>query len=153
MRALSEREQLDSSRRLTGALGDALPRTLPRQATPPDPRVEALRQVLRDAAGLAGAGRLGGDAAASLAALAQELLRIDPAAPALQDIARALTDAGDEAARGREAQARAAVGDAVVELGRYVQALLPDAGPQRRPAALDRLDGALTDALRAGGGS
>jgi len=157
MRALTEREELDPSRRLTGVLADAVPPVLPRAEAPVDAELAALRQVLADAAAVAGAGAAAGrdeaDPDVSGAAdLAARLLRIDLGAEALRDVAALLVEADGAAAAGNTATARARLEQAVLDLSRLIRARLPEAPAAPRPAALDRLDGALTDALRRGGG-
>ncbi|MEX2609186.1 MAG: hypothetical protein WEA24_04510 [Gemmatimonadota bacterium] len=154
MRALTERERLDSSRRLTGALADAVPPPLPRAEAPVDPELAALRRVLADAAALAGEATPADVQTAALrdaADLAARLLRIDPGAEALRDVAALLLEADAAAGEGSTATARARLEGAVLELSRLIRARLPEAPGAHRPAALQRLDGALADALRGGG--
>ena len=92
LRALTEHERLDLSRRLTGVLTDAARDTRPRAEPEPEPRVVELRRALADVAALAGAPSLD---ATRASALAERVLRIDPSSRELQQVSARLSDAAE----------------------------------------------------------
>jgi hypothetical protein len=137
LRALTERERLDLARRGTGVLAE-----LGRPARPsPDPQVDPRTVALRRA--LAMVASVGGDRAAAAAA-AQEVLRVDPASPVLQDVARLLADASQGGGGAADAVRRA-----TVLLAAEAGAGLATA-PVRTSHGGAMLGGALSDALRRG---
>src|SRR5690606_16591777 len=146
LRALTQRERLDLSRRLTGDLTEAGRQRLP--STPPQtaPRIAALRSVLADVAALE---RTGGETAASAAsAAALAVLRIDPASEDVRTIAAQLDSAALALTAGDAARAAPLLDHATLALADAVRSELA-----RAPAAVPRLEtsrlhGALTDALR-----
>lgn len=145
LRALTERERLDMTRRLSGTLTDAVRDTRPVPQPDRDSRLAALRQALSSIATLAGERNPG---AAAASKLAEAVLRIDPAARPLQQVGAQLDSAATAIAASRIDAANVLLGNAATGLTRIMrEALLatpmPGAGV---PAA--RLSGALTDALR-----
>ena len=149
LRALTERERLDLSRRLTGALAEASRDVRPLAEATADPRVASLRRALSAIAELAAASSSAPERSTSAAEIAQAVLRVDPASEALQRVASTLTDAGAATAR-RGNEARALLDRAAVELATVIRVGLLDAPVGTRSLDIDRLDGALADALRRG---
>jgi hypothetical protein len=152
LRALTEREQLDLSRRLTGSLDEAARAVRPAPDPRPAPRAELLRDALGGIAGIAAMSEFGDAAAARVIAVAETLLRADPSDVTFQEIADALGDASAAMRDGRTADARARLDRAAVALSGELVTELPGASPADRPPLLERLDGARTDALRRTGG-
>jgi hypothetical protein len=148
LRALSERERLDLSRRLTGDVSDASPAAQPSAAPEPSARVTELRGVLADIGALSA---LPSDAAARASRLAERLLRIDPSAPAMQNTARLLVDAAARIRASRSVEARALLGRAAIGLTHAISPELPRASERATNAGESELRGALSDALRRGG--
>jgi hypothetical protein len=148
LRTLTERERLDLSRRLTGELAALVRDTRP-PATPLDnPRLGELRRSLAGLASIAGAGRFAPGDAQRIAAVAQELLRIDPASDALGQVASKLTEAATALAADRTRDARPLLDQATLNLAAAVRAEVLDA-PRRQPAPdASRLEGLLGEALR-----
>ncbi len=159
LRALSEREALDLSRRLSGTLTEA--RSASRAILTPlaDPARVALRRALADVAQVlreVGTSRelpsAGDDVvarqSARLAQVAQQTLRIDPANRALQDAAARLSDASAALARNRGAE----VGPLLDAASSTISALLRNAVTRRAapatPGAERELRAALGEAER-----
>ncbi|HUF49492.1 MAG TPA: hypothetical protein VMN60_01580 [Longimicrobiales bacterium] len=149
LRALTERERIDLSRRLTGALAGVLRDVRPRRVADTDPARDALRRALADVASLASA-RATEAAAAEAARLAQAVLRVDPSSQPLQNVAGSLSAAADALADGSAATARAALDQAITGLTAFVRPALPVAPGPRRTLRAEQLDGALADMLRGG---
>jgi hypothetical protein len=149
LRALTQREQLDMTRRGTGALTDVSRDLRPVVVADRDARVVALRGALRE---LTGAGselalprteRSAGDISMRLSAAAERVLRTDPSAPALQQVAESLGAASRAVAAGR-GDARALLDRATSALSTVLRA---EAGAvSRAGASLEsrRLQGALS---------
>jgi hypothetical protein len=148
LRALTERERLDFGRRLTGALADATRSVRPSAQPELDTRIVALRQSLSTIASIAGAGQFDAAAASRASETAERVLRIDPSAKTLQEVATTLTSAADALASGRSTVARTALDRAASALAAALRSELPTAPARSRPSHLDRLQGALNDALR-----
>ncbi|MEX2283367.1 MAG: hypothetical protein WEE89_12860 [Gemmatimonadota bacterium] len=144
LRALTQREQLDLSRRLTGELAGVTRSTRPLSPPELNPRVLAMRRVLASIAAAAANNEVG--PAARISALAQEVLQIDPSAAVLQPIAAALDAAATASSDGQDARARTQLDRAATLLAEAVRAELTDA-PRTRSEDASRLDGALVDAL------
>ena len=149
LRALTEHERLDLSRRLTGVLTDAARTTRPPAGPEAEPRVVELRRVLADVATLAGAPSLD---AAHASSLAERVLRVDPSSRELQQVSAALADASANIGRGRTADARRLLDQSATTLAGALKANLLDAPAAPRAPGFDLLRGALTDALRQSGG-
>jgi hypothetical protein len=152
LRALTEREQLDPSRRLTGPLDDAARAVRPAARPLSQERVSALRGVLAGILAIAGSAEFGQDAASVAVAHAETLLRVDPSDTAMQDIAQQLAEAAAMIHDGRAMDARALLDRAATGLSNAVADALPDASSYPHTIDLNRLDGARTDALRRPGG-
>jgi hypothetical protein len=151
LRALTQRERLDVSRRMTGTLLGAARDAHPVVLAEPDARVIALRRALAGVSALAGTVELNTDAAGRASSLAQTVLQVDPSAPSLQRVAARLNDAAVAIERTQNGRARSLMDSAAVALAGAVRAGMP-AAPARAPSLdVSRLDGALTDALRRGG--
>ena len=150
LRALSTRERLDLSRRLTGVLTDAL-----REQRPvPEPTVDAhtveLRRALADLASIAAQPTPGDSSATQLSLIAERVLRVDAGSKPLQDVARHITDAAREMARGNTTPARAALDRAADGLVAALRGGFVDAPNDRQSLDASRLAGALRDATRQG---
>ena len=148
LRALTEHERLDFTRRLTGTLTDAARDTRPAIELAPGIRVTSLRSALADIATLAATRPLSSDAAQRASALAASVLRIDPSSKALQDASALLARAGDALSKGNVTDSRDALDRAATGVAAVLRSELLDAPSARRSADLDRLSGALSDALR-----
>jgi hypothetical protein len=147
LRALTQRERLDLSRRLTGALGTAGShlRAVPEPET--DARMVALRQTLSGIAALA-AQPLEGHHATLVSTSAQNLLRVDPSHPRLQRVSALLAEAATDITQNQMTAARSRLERAASSLAMALEEQLP--ATPRTSASLDlkRLEGALLDALR-----
>jgi hypothetical protein len=147
LRALTERERLDLSRRMSGILTDAARDTRPAPEPRLDARTVALRRTLASIAELAAAPTLDASASGRASTLAQGVLRIDASSKPLQEVASALDAAASAIARSdRDARARL---DRAATL--LAGALKTDvrAAPRQTPSLQPRrMNGALTDALR-----
>ena len=150
LRALTERERLDLSRRLTGVLDATARGARPAVEAAATPKVANLRRALASVAELASGRGTTRERAARAAALAQSILTVDPSAERLQQVAKSLGTAAEAIASGQDEIARAQFDEAANTLAAVVRAELPAA-----PSAADRgrLEGALADALRQRGAS
>ena len=155
LRALTERERLDLTRRLTGTLTDAVRDTRPVTASELDSRTTALRRALAGIATLAAAQRTdgGANAAVEASALAEGMLGVDPSSKPLQDVAALLARVSTSIAGGRRDEASDLLGRAATNLAAIVRAELRDVPARGSALDVDRLSGALTDALRRGRGA
>ncbi|MEJ7811702.1 MAG: DUF4175 family protein [Gemmatimonadaceae bacterium] len=148
LRALAQRERLDPSRRLTGVMTD-IARGARASAEPElAPRVTALRAALSAIAELAGSPRSGADAPERALALAERVLRVDPSDEALHEVAELLATAAGAMGRGRADDARSSLDRAATRLATALRAGLPQTSRPALPPELNRLSGALNDALR-----
>ena len=152
LRALSTRERLDMTRRLSGSLADAAREAHPRTERVLDARTSALRQALADLATLTARARLDASASSDVSAIAERILRADPSSKQLQATATALSDAARDLAAGQVSSARGSLDQAATGLSNAMRGTL-SADPSRveSPSAA-ALNGALIDALRRGGG-
>ena len=148
LRALTERERLDLTRRLTGSLTDAARDTRPAVELEPSARVVSLRSALSDIATLAAGRPMRPDAASRASALAASVLRVDPSSKALQDASALLARAGDALAKGNTSDAQDALDRAATAVALTLRTDLQDAPLRSRSIDLNRLNGALNDALR-----
>lgn len=144
LRALTQRESLDMTRRLSGQLTDAASTTDAPPVIRSDAKVEALRRLLAQVTALATS-----PAKASVTALAEQALRIDPSDQALQAIASELTKAADGFGSGRAADGVQALDQAATALASMVAVAAPRTTPAVTGSEARRLRGRLTDALRA----
>lgn len=143
LRALTQREALDPTRRLSGALTDAGSTVEPAATFPTDAKVVATRRLLSALTALdAKASR------ASVMALAETALRVDPSDPTLQQVAARLTAGAEAVANGRVADATRALDEAATALSAMVARSAPRAQGGVIDAEARRLRGRLSDALR-----
>ena len=147
LRALTQREAIDLTRRLSGVLTDAA-RDVHATADPQrDLRVTALRQSLASIATIAGSAQGDGNAA-DVSNLAQRVLQVDPSSKPLQDVATLLDDAAAAFGAGRTSDARTGLDRAATALAAALRTDVLSA-PSRAPSIESSvLQGALTDALR-----
>jgi hypothetical protein len=155
LRALTERERLDLSRRLTGQLSallrDAHPVPMPADA----PRITALRRVLADASALAssmtqssGPRSNAATYAPRLARLAEALLAIDPGAADLQTVASTFSTASGASGGQSVIDSTQA---AITRLTAIVRRELATAPSTQASIDRDRLNALVARALRRGG--
>jgi hypothetical protein len=148
LRALSTRERLDLSRRLTGSLGDAIGDVRPTPEPQAGSATVELRRVLSELAALAASPDIGPGARAGATALAERLLRVDPSSRPLQAASAQLAVAAEAMRSSRIGEARASLDSASSGVVAILRRGLPDA-PSRAPSIDEsRMRGALTDALR-----
>jgi hypothetical protein len=152
LRALTQRERLDLTRRLTGSLAEAGRDVRPVVETAADPRLVALRGALASLASLAGARQLDRDASVRASEIAEAVLRVDPSSEQLQEVSSRLAEAAGAIERGRFEEARASLDEAATGLSAVTRASLARSASSATPADVGRLDGTLTDALRRIGG-
>jgi hypothetical protein len=150
LRALTEREQIDLARRLTGELATASRDVRPTSEAATPARVTVLRRILAGIATLAGAGEASPGAAAEATLLAEQVLRADPSAALHQQVAGWLIDGATALRAGLRDEANRLLDLAATELTAIVRSDLPASPNAARSLDMDRLDGALTDALRRG---
>lgn len=136
LRALAERDDLDPSRRLTGTLSDVARTVRAPAPVPPDAAAAELRAVLR---------ALGDPSPGDPAALAERVLRLDPASRRIQEVAAALTAVS--AAGGASAR-RAAMVRASLALSRELRTRGPSMAGAPRSVESAVLGGAVGDAAR-----
>jgi hypothetical protein len=150
LRALTERERLDLTRRLTGTLTDAARDTRPAAEPELDTRAIALRRTLAGIAALAGESTFSPDAASRASNLAEAVLRVDASSKSLQSAAALLSSATTALSANKPNEARELLDRATAEIAGAIRGELPPAPRQPRAADLGRLDGALVDQLRRG---
>ncbi|CAN5699929.1 hypothetical protein BH23GEM11_BH23GEM11_19710 [soil metagenome] len=166
LRALSEREELDPGRRLSGERGSAVADRRPQVEVRPDDGTVALREILGQvillASGAANSpessrhavrGDPGvdppGGASADASALAARLLAVDPGSETLQRLSSSLS--GDRSGGIAGASAREGLLDVVTELSRYLRGRhAPHPGTPSAPG-LTHMEGAWAEALRRAG--
>lgn len=152
LRTLTQRGQIDDSRRLQGRLA-GLGRGQRTPATPPPTDlVTVARSALRTVMDVAKEPSLTSIHAVQLSAAAAKLLATDGRGAPVVDVATRLTTAADAIAAGTPDVAHRALADATTRLIAIASAelaLAPALGSNR---AIAELRGALADALRAGGG-
>jgi len=151
LRALSEREKLDLTRRLTGALNDASSDVRPITSSSEDARTRQLRTVLSGIASLAGSTSVDARAATTASMLAEQVLRVDASDRTLQHIASTLSDASTAIARGKSGDARRVLEQAAASVAAVLRGTVLDAPMHRSSFDVDRVRGALSDAVRASG--
>ncbi len=151
LRALAEREALDLSRRLSGDLSEARSDRRAVVAAELNPRTVALRRLLADVSGLA-AKTVPRDAArsdaANLTQLAQDVLRIDPSAAAMQRISMHLTTAAEASEGVQSARRASSLDSATVALTALLRSELPASVSRSASPALRALDAARFERQR-----
>jgi hypothetical protein len=147
LRALSVRERLDLTRRLTGTLAHAFRDIEPPTPAPVNRRDDSLRAVLAGVATLTTL-RDGATAAARAVALAEATLRIDASQPAMRRTAALLNQASARFGDTHPAAARALVDQAATVLAQAIRSDQLDAPHFPGGPATSSLAGLLRDALR-----
>lgn len=150
LRALTERERIDMTRRLSGTLTDAVRDVRPVPEASHDSRLAALRQALSGVASLAGERT---PDAVTASNLAEAVLRVDPASRSLQQVGAQLDSAATAFTQSRIDAGRALLGNAATSLTRVMRNALPVTPKPGAGASPSRLAGALADALRRGRGT
>ena len=148
LRALTEREKLDLSRRLTGSLADAARDTRPSAQPVADTRLVALRRSLAGIAALVGRASFAPDAAATASSIGASVLRVDASDKSLQAVAAELSAAAASLERGRAGDARRDLEKSAESLATVLRRELLDAPPAAPPIGMNRLGGSLVDALQ-----
>jgi len=154
LRALSERETLDFTRRLTGNPAGAIPDRRPGELGREDPQTQALRGVVAALAPWVGevasgrGGRNASDRARATSDLALAVLRIDPAAEAFQRSGDALRRAADADNAGKADAADALLEEAFARLVTELRLQVEPAPPAAPTLGMGRLMGALADGDR-----
>jgi len=148
LRALTQRERLDLTRRLTGTLTDAARDNRPRPEPEMDTRAITLRRTLAGIATIAGEAQFASDAASRTSNLAETVLRVDASSKPLQSAATLLTSAAKAFSANRASEARDLLDRAATEIAGSIRGELPPSPRQPRAADVDRLDGAFIDQLR-----
>lgn len=149
LRALTQAERIDLTRRMTGELVEVGRDVRPLPVPEGSARVVALRGVLSNVAELLAEKSVAADASARSSALAERVLRVDPSAKALQAIAASLNDAAAAFGKSQGDVARRALETATVGLTESLRAELLTAPAATRSFDSERLNGALLDARRA----
>jgi hypothetical protein len=150
LRALSTRERLDLSRRLTGVLTDAVRERHPTVEPPVDETGAQLRRALADLASIAGAPTFNDSLASEASVVAERVLRVDATARPLQDVAQLLSAAGRAIAEQEADKARTLLDRAATQLVAVLRGGALDAPAADRSTDDARLAGALRDAVRGG---
>jgi hypothetical protein len=149
LRAFSQREALDTTRRLTGDMSDLA--RAPRAALPVDSsaRTSALRRLSGEVAIAQSAKMTANDRARFAGAMAEGVLRVDPSSRDLQAVSRAFTEAGNAWRAGNEPAAQRAYDRATIALNSALAGTLPSLDAPQRPLESQVLRGALIDLLQA----
>jgi hypothetical protein len=145
LRALTTRERLDLSRRMTGSLTDAVRDIRPRAEPQLDSRTTALRRVLAEIAA--------GPSSAQASELAERVLRIDASSKAMQGVADQLNRAAGALSSNLGEDAKKSLDQAATALAAELRSGLPASPHEAAGAADARLNGALADALRRNAGA
>jgi len=147
LRALTQRERIDMTRRLTGTLTDASRDTRPRAEPEIDPRLAALRRAVAGIATLAASPTFNASSSAAAQTLGETVLRVDASAKPLQDAAATLASASAAMSKGNAIEARTLLDHAATGIAAVIRSDLAPA-PRANTAGLDRIGGALGDALK-----
>jgi hypothetical protein len=149
LRALTQRERLDLSRRLTGNLTDARSLMQPLPEPLPDESVTQLRSILHELT------RLGahspGERSERLQRAAIAALAVDASSPRLQQVSSHLSQAATATANERNAPAKALIDSAAAGITRMLRNAHGGAASATPPVEARQLQGALLDALRRAG--
>lgn len=148
LRALTQAEKLDMSRRMTGPLIEAGRDVRAVPVAEAAARVVALRGALAGVAELLSAAKIETSPTQRASELAETVLRVDPSAKSLQEIASQLNDAAAALAKSNRRDAVSALENASVSLTEVLRAELVTERASLRTFGTNRLDGALNDALR-----
>lgn len=156
LRALSEHERLDMTRRLTGVLTDVRSTSQPSIVPPANARTDAIRRAVAAIAALVGE-RARADVdqagvvqrrAARASELAESLLRIDPAFAPFQRASSRLSDASTAFTLGQDVRAMAQLDSAVLVLAIVLRTDTPVATSAVSAPKASLLGGALVDAAK-----
>lgn len=148
LRALSQQERLDLTRRMTGELMEA-GRSVSAISVPEgSARVVALRSVLSNVAELLATNAPAPDASARTSALAERVLRVDASSKPLQAIAANLNSAAAAFGKSQADAARRELETAAVGITESLRKELLTAPAATSSFESERLNGALVDALR-----
>ncbi len=156
MRALSQREQLDLTRRLTGVRGGVATQGLRVPQGEMSERQRALRAILADltdyvaAHNTAAGGTLG---ASPLVDIATRVLQVDPSSPVAQRVATQLTAAGQRSPSARvrvDLAKQASLDSAATGLTSMLRGEVRPSAPSSRSLDARRLQSAINEALGAG---
>jgi hypothetical protein len=150
LRALTEREQIDLSRRLTGSLAEAGRDRRPAFVADEAEQLAVLRTALASMASVMADPEPGSSAAATVSRVAEQILRSDPSSGERQEISTLLLEAGTALRAGRATDARGILDDVTARISGLLRSRLPGTEGRFRSFQDLRLDGALTDALRRG---
>jgi hypothetical protein len=148
LRALTEHEKLDLSRRLTGSLTDVTRDVHPTVEVDVSSRDASLRKALSSIASIASRRSFDADASATISNVGANVLRIDTSNKALQEVAANLSSATTAIDRSRTDDARRDLERAVTGLAGVLRAGLFDAPPPTTSLDANRIGGALSDAIR-----
>jgi hypothetical protein len=148
LRAFSQREALDTTRRLSGDMSDVS--RAARTALPVDSsaKTSALRRLVREVARAQSIQLSATDRARFAGAMAEGTLRVDPSARDLQAVSRDFNEAASAWRAGREVAARDTYDRATIALNAALSGALPTlAAPERRLES-QSLRGAFVDQLQ-----
>ena len=148
LRALTQQERLDMTRRMTGPLVETGRRISAVPEPVPSQRVVSLRKALAGIAELAGATASNSELSARASALAETVLRVEASFKPLQDISQQLNTVAASFGKGSKDSANRDLGAAAVALTAVLRAELLTAPGETRSFGTERLSGAFTDALR-----
>ena len=148
LRALTQAERLDLSRRMTGPLLEAGRDAHPSATGDVNIRLVALRKALAEIAELAATSSVRQNASARASELAERVLRVDASSKSLQAISARLNEAAGMFGRGQNDEARRSLELAATSLTATVRNDVLVAPQPRQTFSNDRLNGALADALR-----
>ena len=152
LRTLTQREQIDDTRRLQGKLADLGRGDRVVDVPVTSPLVIAARNALLAVTDVSRQSSLTGSHALRLSTAAAGLLAADGRGAPVVDVASRLSVASEAIIKGTPDVARRALADATTRLIAIASAELTMAPATETDPAVARLRGALADALRAGGG-
>jgi hypothetical protein len=148
LRALSEREKLDLSRRLSGSLSDVSRDVHPSVQPEANVRARELRKSLASIASVASQRTFAHDASTIISSVGASVIRTDPSNKTLQDIAAELSSATIAIDRNRSEEAHRHLESAITRLAGVLRAQLLSAPPALSTLEANRLGGAVSDLLR-----
>jgi hypothetical protein len=152
LRTIPIRERIDATRRMSGSLAGLVPWRRDGIDAAVAPRVAQIRRAIDELTAFGMRASFSAGDSSEVSRLSEALLRVDPRSSALQQAAARLDRAAaDLAARRSVAQLRGWIDDAAVQLEKIATADLRDAPIADETPASARLNGALSDAIRAGG--
>ncbi len=146
LRALTQRERLDMTRRLTGTLADVSRDKREAGRPAQDARIASLQRLLTAVINAGGRDSLRG--AGTLAALASEALRIDPSSAALHGVAAELDSAGAATTRHQNSSIMPHLNRAALALSHMVAEATPASRATAWRGDAATMAGAAADAAR-----